>query len=71
MTDGTLRVWLELRVDGEPLSRYGDGELADAVAGADVVAERSPQRVVEVVRCRLDGTEVTVLHYDAVHPPSG
>jgi hypothetical protein len=66
MTEGTIRVWLELRVDGQPFARYGEDELVEAVAGADRCAARSPERVIEVVRCRRDGTEVVVLHYDAV-----
>ena len=53
-------------MDGEACSRYGEDELAEAVAGADRCATASPEHVIEVVRCRRDGTEVVVLHYDAV-----
>jgi hypothetical protein len=67
-SEGTIRVGLELRVDGQPFARFGEAELAEAVAGADACAARSPALVIEVVRCRRDGTEVVVLHYDPVGP---
>jgi hypothetical protein len=64
MPEGTVRVWLELRVGGESFMRYGEGELDEAVAAADVAATRSPDRRIEVARCRFDGSETVLLRYE-------
>ena len=43
--------WLELRVDGEEIERFGANELDSAVAAADALLEAAVARTVEIYRC--------------------
>lgn len=43
--------WLELRVDGVEVERFGANELDSAVAAADALLESALARTVEIYRC--------------------
>jgi hypothetical protein len=48
---GREDAWLELRVDGEEIERFGANELDSAVAAADALLESAMARTVEIYRC--------------------
>jgi hypothetical protein len=48
---GREDAWLELRVNGEEIERFGANELDSAVAAADALLESAIARTVEIYRC--------------------